>query len=346
MTGTRSSLLLCALLAAGVLGAGGVAGGVSGADTSGRIDVESTPATVIIGHSRQGRPIPAVVRAGSPTPTRTIAVIGSVHGDEPAGVAVTEVLGEVLLPSWLRLLLIPTVNPDGLAAGVRPNATGVDLNRNAPTGWLPAGASPYTVGGYDPGPRPVSEPETAAIIAYLAATRPDAVLWYHQPWASVVCTDGTSWCGRFAARVGLPIEDAPRPGSLSQWSAANGIPSAVVELPDGPADVATVLRHAAAVLALLEPPAVAGWAAADLAGAGPPVMAVELLNVGDGVGVARLTVTEGWGDCTAVSEAAVPPGGTVRLECVVLGPVPGHTWVADLLDPADGRIVARAVGRV
>jgi hypothetical protein len=64
------------------------------------------------------------------------------------------------------------------------------------------------------------------------------------------------------------------------------------------------------------------------------------------VGVARLTVTAGWGDCHAVSEVAVAPGGTVRLECPVLGPVAGHTWVADLLDPADGRIVARAVGRV
>ena len=314
-------------------GSGG--GGAAGASQTSR-------ETVVFGSSVEGRPLEAIV-VGSNAPRRTIVVVGAVHGDEPAGLTVTDVLAQVLVPSWLRLVVIPTVNPDGLAAGSRGNARGVDLNRNAPTGWLGSGQSPFTVGAYYPGVAPASEPETVATMAYLAALEPDAVLWYHQPWGSVVCNDGAPWCSSFAAAVGLPTEFAPRPGSLSGWASSRSIGSAVVELPGGDLGRGAALGHAAAILALFSEPAVAGFAVAYLSDDTQPWMTVELLNTGHSEGVARLTITAGWGRCGPVTEAAVAPGATVRLACQLWGPVAGHTFVGDLLDPADGRVVARAV---
>ncbi|MFN0028570.1 MAG: DUF2817 domain-containing protein [Acidimicrobiales bacterium] len=230
--------------------------------------VQSEPASaqpgpvqrITIGYSVQGRPLEAVV-LGAASARRTVVVVGSVHGDEPGGLAVTDVLTEILVPSWLRVVVIPTLNPDGLAAGTRGNANGVDLNRNADHNWLPEGASEFTVGGYYPGPFPGSEPETVAITNYLAALRPHAVLWYHQPWGSVLCADGRTteaWCPAFAVAVGLPTDNAPRPGSLSGWSAGQGFGSAVVEFPEGSVDRGTALGHAAAILRLYTDPGRSG----------------------------------------------------------------------------------------
>ena len=83
------------------------------------------------GHSVQGRPIRALeLGFGSGSRgSRRVLVVGCIHGDECAGTAVVRRL-EQLPPPIFDLWVVPTVNPDGRAAGTRENARGVDLNRN------------------------------------------------------------------------------------------------------------------------------------------------------------------------------------------------------------------------
>src|SRR5207247_1976729 len=86
-----------------------------------------------------------------------ILVVGCIHGNECAGRAVVRLLARMSEPLDRDLWLVDDLNPDGLAAGTRQNARGVDLNRNFPSEWRPIGRRG------DPqyaGPRPLSERET------------------------------------------------------------------------------------------------------------------------------------------------------------------------------------------
>lgn len=54
-----------------------------------------------------------------------------IHGDEPAGpLALLELMREGAFVDDLSWAVVPMLNPDGLNAGIRENATGVDLNRD------------------------------------------------------------------------------------------------------------------------------------------------------------------------------------------------------------------------
>lgn len=73
---------------------------------------------VVIGTSYLGLPIVAVQIQDSPH--RPVIAIGSIHGDESMGLEVVERLrNRPDIPEVLNLWIIPTVNPDGLAASVR-----------------------------------------------------------------------------------------------------------------------------------------------------------------------------------------------------------------------------------
>ena len=96
------------------------------------ITTQPGPREITIGMSHLGRPIVAVQIQDSPH--RPVIAIGSIHGDESMGLEVVERLrNSPDIPEGLNLWVIPTVNPDGLAASVRGNARGVDLNRNFAT---------------------------------------------------------------------------------------------------------------------------------------------------------------------------------------------------------------------
>ena len=208
----------------------------------------------IVGHSVRGRPIVAYERGDLSAPVTL--VVGVIHGNETAGLAVIKRLRTMPLPAGVHLWLVPTVNPDGVAAGTRQNAHGVDLNRNWPAGWKHNGV-PWD--GYYSGPRPMSEPENRAMRAFMLKIRPALTIWYHQPLDEVYGSDPhVAVLKRYARLTGLPYHRlAAPPGAATRWERRrfpHGV-HFVVEFPAGRISAATARRNAKAVLALAPRPA-------------------------------------------------------------------------------------------
>jgi murein peptide amidase A len=204
-----------------------------------------------IGRSVQGRPI-NVVRVGDPTARRKVLVVGMIHGNEPEGRKIVDLLRVAVPPPGSELLLVRDLNPDGLRRHTRQNADLVDLNRNSSQGrrFLGGPGTPYYAG-----PKAFSEPETRAIRALILRVRPAVIVWYHQPFGLVDRPEtGGDAISRLYSRVsGLRFSPlSPRPGSMSRWANVRVRPgsSIVVELPGGTLPAAAAQRHAAAVLAL------------------------------------------------------------------------------------------------
>jgi protein MpaA len=204
-----------------------------------------------LGRSVQGRPI-NVVRIGDPAAPRKVLVVGAIHGDEPEGRKIVDLLRAAAPPPGAELLLVRNLNPDGLQRHTRQNAHGVDLNRNSSQGRRFLGG-PGT--RYYAGPKAFSEPETRAIRALILAVRPAITVWYHQPFGLVDRPEtGGDAISRAYSRVsGLRFSPlAARPGSMSRWENVRVRPgsSIVVELPGGRLSATAAKRHAQAVLAL------------------------------------------------------------------------------------------------
>jgi hypothetical protein len=204
----------------------------------------------LVGRSAEGRPIQAL-RVGSPRARVRVLVVGSVHGNEPAGRAVVERLRRSRPPRGVALWLVTDLNPDGHAAATRHNARGVDLNRNFPYRWQGGGA-PFDT--YFPGPAALSEPESRAAAELIERIRPRVTLWYHQALRMVVRSDGDPTLeALLSRRSGLPRRRLPRyHGTAVGWQNHHfpGDSGWVVELPAGPLAAAGVRRQAAATLAL------------------------------------------------------------------------------------------------
>ena len=162
----------------------------------------TAPDVQLIGTSVEGRPI-EVLRRGDEG-GRKVLVIGVIHGDEQAGLAIVDELTTLPVPAGVDLYLIDSMNPDGAAANRRTNANGVDLNRNFPYNWAPLG----TPGDWQyAGTGPASEPETQAMVSYIAALRPDLVIWYHQDAYTIAPGEGRAGAirARYAELTGLPM---------------------------------------------------------------------------------------------------------------------------------------------
>ena len=202
----------------------------------------------LIGRSVQGRPIYAYELG--PPGGRPVLVVGCTHGDESAGMAIVTALRKLLPPIGIELWLVPTINPDGVAAHTTSNAHGVNLNRNFPYAWRRLGG----VGRYNSGPRPLSEPETRAIHGFLLQVQPRLAIWFHQHAAVVDDSQGSRSLERtFGRLIGLPLRPLPDyTGSITNWENHRfpGSTAFVTELPAGRLTRDRALRDARAVLAV------------------------------------------------------------------------------------------------
>jgi predicted deacylase len=191
----RTSLVLAAGTALAALVA-------APADAAGGRERPSTTREVI-GTSVLDRPIRVVHRAHEGA-TRRVLVIGTIHGDEPAGMRVVRRLvrrGE--LPRDLDLWMVRTVNPDGTAADRRTNANGVDLNRNFPYRWQTSAR-----GETWSGRKPLSEPEAVALRQLVRRVQPELVVTFHQPLFGVGKNDeGMRTVRALAEGMRLPVRD-------------------------------------------------------------------------------------------------------------------------------------------
>ncbi|MGZ8635752.1 MAG: M14 family zinc carboxypeptidase [Actinomycetota bacterium] len=185
----------------------------------------------VLGESVEGRPI-RVAHEGDPEEP-VILVVGCIHGDECAGVGIARRLLAGGPRHFVDLWVLPNLNPDGRAAGTRQNARGVDLNRNFPFRWEPG-----PPGRYDPGHRPLSEPESRIAARLVRRIEPDVSIWFHQPLALVDRSGGDAALQRrYARAVGLRLVQLGRlHGTATSWQnhTYRGTTAFVVELPPGP----------------------------------------------------------------------------------------------------------------
>lgn len=199
-----------------------------------------------IGYSAQGRAINAYHFGGSGS---SVVYTGAIHGNE--------VSTKYLMDRWIqeidanpgripankRIIVVPAINPDGLARGTRVSSRGVDLNRNfATSDWQKdvqhVNGQPFPGGGGESG---MSEPETKVIAGFISQQRPELVLSYHSV-ANLVISNGAGQANARASQYASMSGYRLSPGDGSEFGYAItgtadsyygevlGVPSLVIEL--------------------------------------------------------------------------------------------------------------------
>lgn len=225
--------------------------------------------SVDIGTSQNGVPI-TLYQLGS-GPKRVLLIGGQHGGPEANTVELVDALLDYFdgnaadIPARLELDILPIANPDGLAAGSRQFADGVDPDRN----W---GGSDWRVDAFDSnavfrqgigGAEPFSAPETQALANWVLANQPSFIVNYHsaggfmfggrdglagQLSSIYADTSGYSW-----SQPGVNGQRSPlsyqATGSMNVWLRESGIPAILVELTT-PRSV-EIERNLAAVTAVL-----------------------------------------------------------------------------------------------
>lgn len=203
-----------------------------------------------MGRSVDGSRIYAV-KVGDLDNEHSLLLVGDIHGNESAGIPLARRMASSSTRPESLIIVIKDLNPDGVAAGTRQNADGVDLNRNFPWRWRPLG-SPGDVQYSDP--RPLSEPEARIAHSLILHSRPRVTIWLHQPLGLVDQSGGSPSLEReFSQLSGLPLRRLTRyPGSAAGWQNHRipGTTSFVVELPPGRLSHASIRRYAAAIWTL------------------------------------------------------------------------------------------------
>ena len=199
----------------------------------------------VFGHSVEGRAL-TVQRIGPRDAPVNVLVTSSIHGNETAGQRIIRRLARLQAPQGVRLWLVRTANPDGVAAGTRQNGHRVDLNRNFPFRWRPLD------GVFESGPHALSEREARIGYDLIRRLHPSLTIWFHQHRDLVWASGGDRRIERVFARAsGLPYRALPAlDGSAIDWQnhALPGTTAFAAELPAGAPESADVARYARAVL--------------------------------------------------------------------------------------------------
>lgn len=156
---------------------------------------------------------------------KTILYTGAIHGNEQGTrIMMNAWINELeanarSIPAGVQIVVIPSVNPDGVAANSRYNANNVDLNRNFNVSdWkkdivTPAN-QPHPGGG---GSAPGSESETRALAAYTSQLQPHLTMSYHSVAGYAIgngCGSSASLAASYASMTGY----ANKTGSSSAFA--------------------------------------------------------------------------------------------------------------------------------
>ena len=188
------------------------------------------------GSSLEGLPI-QVYKTDIKAP-KYLYLLAGVHGDEVEGVYVLKELF-----AWLKMehtlkdlpmIVVPIVNVDGYKNQTRVNAHLVDLNRNLPTkDW----SGTFKEAKYNPGPKPLSEPENQFLVKLFDKYRPGFIISFHT-WKPILnfngeCEGVARYLSEFnhyeiAGDIGYPT-----PGSLGSYAVEKyGSPVLTFECPE------------------------------------------------------------------------------------------------------------------
>jgi predicted deacylase len=199
-----------------------------------------------IGYSSRGKPITAYYFGNGGS---TVLYTGGIHGNEySSSYILRDWINELEarageIPAGRQIVVVPTLNPDGFAAGTRNNAANVNLNRNFDVSDWKADINDTngTVKGGG-GSAPMSEPETKAIANLSRQLHPRLVLSYHAVGSVAIgnqAGDSARLASQYASMVGYrngtgsssEVFDYEITGTYDDWLAEKmGVPSMVIEL--------------------------------------------------------------------------------------------------------------------
>lgn len=200
---------------------------------------------VSVGRSVQGRSIYATYFGYG---SKKIVFFASMHGSEANTKTTLNRLIEEIdsnrskIPTNKTVIIIPTLNPDGVANKSRFNAHGVDLNRNFDSSTWVQGTyfktKYYPLGG---GSTPFSEPESIAIRNLLSRENPYLTISYHSAAGYVIPTNtsrGLETARIYANLSGYTYTPPGTEGDFSyditgtfeEWAQEHGYSGMVIEL--------------------------------------------------------------------------------------------------------------------